>query len=82
MIVFQVVFCVLAMVGLVTVFMAGRYVQAAVTVRRIREHAAIDEATHEAIREVIIQQELAIWDSVPPELLPDLITHTPEDFDD
>ena len=79
MIVFQVVFCVLAMVGLVTAFnWAGRCVEAARTVRRIRERAACDEA----IREVIIQHELAIWDSVPPELLPDLITHTPEDFDD
>ena len=70
-----VVFCGLAMIGVVTAYKrAGRRIDAAMTSHR----AAFDEAT----REAIIQHELAIWDSVPPELLPDLITHTPEDFDD
>ena len=40
------------------------------------------ELTRDAICEVVIQRELAIWNSVPELLLPSLITHTTqEDFD-
>ena len=59
MIVFQVVFCVLAMVGLVTAFnWAGRRIDVAVTVHRIREHAELDAA----VREEIIRLEVTDLD--------------------
>ena len=59
MIVFQVVFCVLAMVGLVTAFnWADRRIAAAVTVRRIREHAELEAA----VREEIIRLEVTDLD--------------------
>ena len=75
-----VVFCGLAMIGVVTAYKrAGRRIDAAMTSPRI---LVVAEELNATVREAIIQHELAIWDSVPPELLPDLITHTPEDFDD
>ena len=63
MIVFQVVFCVLAMVGLVTAFnWADRRIAAAVTVRRIREHAELEATVEAAVREEIIRLEVTDLD--------------------
>ena len=63
MIVFQVVFCVLGMVGLVTAFnWADHRINAAVMGRRIRERAELESAVREAIREEIIRLEVTDLD--------------------
>ena len=63
MIVFQVVVCVLGMVGLVTAFnWADRRIAAAVAVRRIRDRAELESAVREAIREEIIRLEVTDLD--------------------
>jgi hypothetical protein len=62
-IVFQVVFCVLAMVGLVTAFnWADRRIAAAVTVRRVRDRAELEAAVEAAVREEIIRLEVTDLD--------------------
>jgi hypothetical protein len=62
-IVFQVVFCVLGMVGLVTAFnWADHRINAAVMGRRIRERAELESAVREAIREEIIRLEVTDLD--------------------
>ena len=63
MIVFQVVFCVLGMVGLVTAFnWADHRINAAVMGRRIHERAELESAVREAIREEIIRLEVTDLD--------------------
>jgi len=80
------VFCVLdvlvafAMFRLLAGMINAHVVNHGAARRAERELASV---RHLAAREVIIQHELAIWNSVPAELLPALITHTTqEDFDD
>jgi hypothetical protein len=61
---------------------AWRRVRKAIASRRAARWDAFGEAFREAVREALFQQALGIWNSVPPELLPELITHPQEDFDD